>query len=181
MSLGPLGVILSGSCGLRPRVLMFVPDTGDGAVQQRAARTCLTKVLQVKCADSPPVSFLSGRDTKAPLVDDSLPVLDPVPLMILAGDAGDTAAQRFFEEYRDMLPSRVTRIVRGLTSSDLEASEDAVLSLKVTSAMAGATRMERYCRDLQDALAAGVLPDATEVLIRMSKTARLILRMGGTA
>lgn len=75
----------------------------------------------------------------------------------------------------------MTRITRTLAISDVEVAEDAVISLKVTSAMAGALRMERYCCELQDALVTGMLPDPAEVLFRMSKTARQIFRKGGTA
>lgn len=133
----------------------------------------------MECADSPELSVVSGWDAAAPVWDESLPVLDPAPLMILAEDAGDTAAHRFFEEYLDLLPSRVSRVVRGLTDADRAASLEAVVSLKVTSAMAGAMRMERYCRQLEDALAVRGLPDAAAVLVGLSKTTRLILHEGG--
>ncbi|MBT2522383.1 Hpt domain-containing protein [Arthrobacter sp. ISL-28] len=115
----------------------------------------------------------------APILDESLPVLDPAPLTVLVDDAGDTAAQRFFSEYLDLLPARVSKVIGGLTSSDVAASRDAVVSLKVTSAMAGAVRMEHYCRQLEERLAARRLPDAAAVLIGMSKTSRLILHEGG--
>lgn len=113
-------------------------------------------------------------------MDESLPVLDPMPLMILADDAGDTAAHRFIEEYLDLLPSRVSRVVRGMTDADLSAFLDAVVSLKVTSAMAGARRMERYCRQLEDAgLADRALPDAAAVFAGLSATSGLILSAAG--
>jgi HPt (histidine-containing phosphotransfer) domain-containing protein len=101
--------------------------------------------------------------------------------MILAEDAGDGVAQRFIEEFLDLLPARVSRVVRCLSSSDLAASRDAVVSLRVTSAMAGALRMEHYCRQLEDALANRALPDAAAVLLGMSKTSRLILHEAGRA
>ena len=121
------------------------------------------------------------RQDLTPAMDESLPVLDPEPLLVLADDAGDTAAQRFFSEYLDLLPTRVSRVIGGLTSSDVEASREAVVSLKVTSAMAGAVRMEHYCRQLEDRLAVRRLPDAAAVLVRMSKTSRLTLHEGGRA
>lgn len=109
-------------------------------------------------------------------MDESLPVLDPAPLLHLTAHTGETSAQRFLAEYLEMLPSRVTRVIRCLRSSDVEASKDAVVSLKVTSAMAGAVRMARYCGELEDTLAAQRVPDAAAVLVGMSKTSRLYIR-----
>lgn len=45
------------------------------------------------------------------MLDESLPVLDPAPLAARADDGGDTAAQRFFSEYLDLLPSRVSKLL----------------------------------------------------------------------
>lgn len=99
--------------------------------------------------------------------------LDPAPLAARADDPGDTAAQRFFAAYLVLLLSRVSKIIGNLTSSDAGASREAVVSLKVTSAMAGAVRMEHYCRQVEDRLAVRRLPDAAAVLVEMSKTPRL--------
>jgi HPt (histidine-containing phosphotransfer) domain-containing protein len=125
-------------------------------------------------ADTAEVSSALRRDA-APVVDESLPVLDAAPLLDLADHADARAAQRFLADYLDLLPSRVAKVIGCLSSSDVKASRDAVVSLKVTSAMTGAVRMERYCRELEDRLAAGRLPDAAAVLVVMSKTSRLIL------
>lgn len=109
-------------------------------------------------------------------MDESLPVLDPTPLLNLTDHTGDTAAQRFLTEYLEMLPSRVSRVAGCLSSSNVEAAKEAVVSLKVTSAMAGAVRMERYCHDLEDTLAAQRIPDAAAVLVGMSRASRLYIR-----
>lgn len=122
---------------------------------------------------------MTAQETSEAVLDESLPVLDPAPLMILAEDAGDTAAHRFFEEYLDLLPSRVWRVVCGLTDAEPADFLEAVVSLKVASAMAGAIRMEHYCRQLEDALADRALPDAAAVLEVMSTTSGLILHEGG--
>jgi hypothetical protein len=108
-------------------------------------------------------------------MDESLPVLDPAALLYLIDQAGETAAQRFFDEYLDRLPCRVSRVAGCLSSSNVEADKEAAASLKVTSAMAGAIRREHYCRDLEDTLAARKVPDAAAVLIRLSRTSRLFL------
>jgi HPt (histidine-containing phosphotransfer) domain-containing protein len=109
-------------------------------------------------------------------VDESLPVLDPTPLLALADEAGDAVAQRFLVEYLNLLPARVSRVIGGLSSSDVESSRDAVVSLKVSSAMAGATRMEHYCLELEDRLTARTMPDAAAALLSMSRISRLLLQ-----
>lgn len=108
-------------------------------------------------------------------MDESLPILDPTPLLNLTDHTGDTAAQRFLTKYLEMLPSRVSSVA-GCLSSNVEAAKEAVVSLKVTSAMAGAVRMERYCHDLEDTLADRRIPDAAAVLVGMSRTSRLYIR-----
>lgn len=134
-------------------------------------------VLRVERAyTAAPSALLRGA---APVLDESLPALDPAQLAVLADEAGDTAAQRFLAEYLDMLPSRVSKVIVGLTGSDVLNAREAVVSLKVTSAMAGAVRMEHYCRQLEDGLAVRKLPDAAAVLVGMSKASRLILDEAG--
>lgn len=110
----------------------------------------------------------------APAPDDALPVLDPAPLTILASYAGDALAKRFFRQYLDQLPTRVSLIIRSLTRGHVTDFEDAVVNLKITSALAGAVRMEHYCRELQNELAAGSIPDLADVFVGMSRTAKLI-------
>lgn len=116
------------------------------------------------------------RPGAAPEPDEALPVLDPAPLKSLVDVAGDGAAQRFLAEYLDLLPSRVSMVIGGLSSRDMKASMEAVVTLKVSSAMAGAVRMEHYCRELEDSLAAREVPDAAKVLMGMSRTSRLTLQ-----
>lgn len=123
-----------------------------------------------------PASVRRRTEAVAVAVDESLPLLNPAALLALADQVGDNAAQRFFTEYVDRLPARVSRIIRGLGSGDLEASRDAVVSLKVSSATAGAVRMEHYCRGLEERLAAQLMPDLAAALLEMSKISRLILQ-----
>lgn len=70
----------------------------------------------------------------------------------------------------------MSRVAGCLISNNVEAAKEAVMSLNVTSAMAGAVRMARYCHDLEDTLAAQRIPDAAAVLVGMSKTSRLYIR-----
>lgn len=65
------------------------------------------------------------------------------------------AAVVFAWTFLEMLPCRVSRILRALDMRDGSAALDAVLSLKVTAAMAGATGLEGRCRELELALKSG--------------------------
>lgn len=90
------------------------------------------------------------------MVDDqSLPVLDSAALKVLDDEAGGSASRRFVEEYLLMLPTRAARILKGLAGEDPELASQALISLRVTSAMVGALRLEGLCADLERALARG--------------------------
>lgn len=78
-----------------------------------------------------------------------LPVLDFGRLRVLAEQTSQQMAQSFLENYVQLLPTRVAKIVSTLDGEDLEPALDAVVSLKVTSAMTGALRLEAYTCDLQ--------------------------------
>lgn len=82
------------------------------------------------------------------------PRLEPAALEILAEHVGSSAAESFLATYLTMLPDRLERIVRALEVRDTDQALDAVISLKVTSAMAGARDLERECarvlRSLED-------------------------------
>lgn len=82
-----------------------------------------------------------------------LPVLDTMQLLDLADALTPEAAERYATDYLGLLPARVARIVRALDIQDRDAAMDAVLSLKVSSAMIGALRMEHIGVRLENALA----------------------------
>jgi HPt (histidine-containing phosphotransfer) domain-containing protein len=79
-----------------------------------------------------------------------VPVLDCQRLRGLAREMDGNAVHRFAAAYRELLPFRVDRIRR--TLRDRDAAMDAVLSLKTSSAMVGAVRMEQICHRLEHAL-----------------------------
>ena len=56
---------------------------------------------------------------------------------------------KFLEIYLQMLPGRLQRILNGIHDGDEGATHDAVLSLKVASAMTGALEIESTCVRLQ--------------------------------
>lgn len=82
------------------------------------------------------------------------PVLDTDALGRLGEQLGDTAVLcGFIRCYEAMLDQRVARLQRALTARDHEDWMDAVLSLKTSSAMAGAEALSGLAADLQEAFA----------------------------
>lgn len=79
-----------------------------------------------------------------------VPVLDVQRLRALVRQVDGNAVHCFAAAYRELLPFRVDRILR--TLRDRDAAMDAVLSLKTSSAMVGALRMEQLCLRLEHAL-----------------------------
>lgn len=67
----------------------------------------------------------------------------------------DEAILQFATTFLSLLPARVSRILKALQTRDTATAMDGVLSLKVTSSMVGALRMEQLCRCLEGALASG--------------------------
>jgi HPt (histidine-containing phosphotransfer) domain-containing protein len=79
-----------------------------------------------------------------------IPALEPCRLQALADELGDsTPALRFLSTYLSMLPGRLLRISNGLCEHDADASMDAVLSLKISSAMVGALETEDQCMAIE--------------------------------
>ncbi|GGH91122.1 Hpt domain-containing protein [Arthrobacter liuii] len=58
-------------------------------------------------------------------------------------------ALRFLTDFLAMLPPRFTRIQTAVAAQDREDAMDAVLSLKITAAMTGASEIEASCLALQ--------------------------------
>lgn len=81
------------------------------------------------------------------------PALDAQHLEKLAEESSWEVAESFITEYTALLPRRVDRIVRTVTVRDRNIAMDALLSLKTTSWLAGALRMNQLCRELELALA----------------------------
>ena len=102
----------------------------------------------------PPVSEACG-----------LPALEPSRVRILAEELGDSApAHRFVATYLSMLPARFLRISDGVCQRDPDASMDAILSLKISSAMVGALETERHCRAMEAMVRCEQFADAASTL-----------------
>ncbi|MEO3939761.1 Hpt domain-containing protein [Paenarthrobacter nicotinovorans] len=76
-------------------------------------------------------------------------------LQVLAQELADPqAALRFLAKYLTLLPRRIERITHGFAHHDAAGTTDALLSLKISSAMVGAGNLEAQCAHLAS------LPDA---------------------
>lgn len=93
-------------------------------------------------------------------------------LQNLSAELGDPqAALRFLTKYLTLLPVRIERITEGLKHHDLASTTDALLSLKITSAMIGAQTIEAACAYLSDLPEAALLQRGTELLPQLQQTA----------
>lgn len=107
---------------------------------------------------------------------DEVPVLDGGPLQALANEVGPAFAQAFIDDFLQMLPGRAAKILHGLAGGDLRAARDAVVSLKATSAMAGALRLERCCQELELRIRRGQRLDPLAVKAVLYANIRLLVR-----
>ncbi|MFF2843921.1 Hpt domain-containing protein [Paenarthrobacter sp. NPDC057981] len=97
--------------------------------------------------------------------------LEPCKLQALAEELGDSRlAQRFFSTYLAMLPGRLLKLSNGLGRHDLDASMDAVLSLKISSAMVGAVETETQCRAIEMMIREDHFDTAVEALPELRKS-----------
>jgi len=81
------------------------------------------------------------------------PALEAQHLQQLSEEASVEVAESFAADYADLLPRRVERVVCTVSVRDRDIAMDASLSLKTTSWLAGALRMNQLCRELELALA----------------------------
>jgi hypothetical protein len=102
--------------------------------------------------------------------------LDGAVLRSLADEAGRAVAQAFFEEYLQLLPVRAAAILRGLASDEPASAVEPLVSLRVTSAMAGGLRLEEYCQKLEQAVKRGHRPDPVAVKAVLFANIRLLVR-----
>ncbi|MFK4296034.1 signal peptidase I [Arthrobacter sp. GAS37] len=83
----------------------------------------------------------------------ALPAFDRRPLKRLAREMkSKEAAEKFAAAYARLLPHRVDKISHALSTGNSDLAMDAVLSLKTSSSMVGALRMEQHCVRLEHAL-----------------------------
>lgn len=104
-----------------------------------------------------------------------LPVLDGAQLQLLKDETDEAIAEAFIEQYLVMLPVRAAKILKRLDGESLEPAIDAVTSLRVSSAMAGALRLEGYCSELERALTREHRPASSAVKAVLFANIRLVV------
>lgn len=114
------------------------------------------------------------------MAETDLPDLDAGRPLSLADDSLEELAMRtFLRSYLQLLPARVGRVLDTLRRGDAEGSMDAVLSLKVSSHMAGALRIERHCLGLEAELRTGSVPCPGPACELLTGAMRSILAAAG--
>uniref|UniRef100_UPI003F4941AC Hpt domain-containing protein n=1 Tax=Pseudarthrobacter oxydans TaxID=1671 RepID=UPI003F4941AC len=94
-----------------------------------------------------------------------------------------SAALTFLLDFLSMLPARMQRILVTLRDEDPEPALDAIISLKVTAAMTGASGIEASCRNIELLVRAGRFPHAVaaaedlcdQVMAMIAATPRLLV------
>lgn len=107
---------------------------------------------------------LPVRAVSSPAVE-TLPLLDPAALEALTEDLGVPGMSlQFARDYAAMWGQRQARLRESVQQADLDAALDAVISLKVTSAMVGGSRLAYLAQALEAALREGDLQQAPTLL-----------------
>lgn len=107
---------------------------------------------------------LPGRAVSSAAVE-TLPLLDPAALDALTEDLGVPGISlQFARDYAAMWGQRQARLKESVQQADLDAALDAAISLKVTSAMVGGSRLAYLAQALEAALREGDLQQARTLL-----------------
>ncbi|MFB9651934.1 Hpt domain-containing protein [Pseudarthrobacter oxydans] len=103
------------------------------------------------------------------------PLIDPAAILELAGQlASPAAALRFLGDYLGMLQGRLGRILIGLHEEDPDVSMDAILSLKISSAMNGALAAASSCSSLEALVRGGCFELARTEALKLTAIVSLL-------
>lgn len=83
-------------------------------------------------------------------------------------DDGEGYTKTFVANFITCLPGRIERLRLALTTGDLEAAVDAVLSLKTSSQMVGAERLAALATDLEAEMRGGASPSDLMALPKLA-------------
>lgn len=78
---------------------------------------------------------------------------------------GPDMARNFARDYAAVWGQRQRRLTVSVVHADLAAALDAVISLKVTSAMVGGSRLEHLARKMEKVIRKGDLEEAAALLV----------------
>lgn len=94
-----------------------------------------------------------------------LPLLDDQALHDLEQQLEDsTAARSFARDFISIWDERYAKLSTAVLGGYQTASLDAVLSVKIASAMVGAARLAKHAQDLEEAIRRGAMADAVDAL-----------------
>jgi len=98
-----------------------------------------------------------------------LPLVDPAVLEDLAvGLGGPDIAQKFAQDYAGMWGQRQHRLMESVGREDRAAALDALISLKVTTAMVGGSRLAHLAGKLEPIVREGDLQEGRALLALMA-------------
>ena len=102
-----------------------------------------------------------------------LPVLDATVLDDLEKELAQTGlARSFAADYAQMWDQRLSRLADALEFQDRATGLDAVISLKVSSAMVGGLRLARLAEALEDAIRSGILQHRETLMALVAESGR---------
>lgn len=102
--------------------------------------------------------------------DEEAPLLDPAALQDLdAGLDGPPVARDFARDFTKMWDRRYRSLAAALGSGNEASSLDAVLSLKISSAMVGGIRLSRLAGEVEDAIRCHDMDRARAFLPRVAE------------
>lgn len=127
-----------------------------------------------------PSASEAGLASTSPLADASgpdkgldMPLVDPAALQELGAGLDDPGAARdFARDYIKMWGGRYGSLAAALGRGDGAGALDAVLSLKISSAMAGGICLSRLAGEVEDAIRGGDLDGARSFLPRVADCGR---------
>jgi hypothetical protein len=122
---------------------MFIPDPQPSGKGTPAAAV-------------PPGSVVAEATGMTPDYEELLPLVDAAILQDLEVQLdGSELAVRFARDYAAMWDQRCAKLAAAVENQDLDAALDAVISLRITSAMVGGLRLARLAGILEDVIRQG--------------------------
>lgn len=99
----------------------------------------------------------------------AIPLMDPDVLAELSDKLGSPVlAARFASDYLDLWDRRLERLLAGFARGDIPAAMDAVISIRVSSAMVGGHRLAWLAGQVEEAVSRGDLAAGRELLDSVS-------------
>lgn len=99
-----------------------------------------------------------------------LPLVDATVLEELDDElAGTGLAQRFARDYAGMWDQRYARLAAAVNNQDIESALDAVISLKITSAMVGGIRLAKLAELLEAVIRLGDFGQGKVLMARVAE------------